>query len=141
MYKASDNAAAPPEASISDICSVLSDTDCVKMIKMISEHREPKISDFGSRKRYYERMTKLKTAHLITKKRNKEYQTKGETSHELTALGSTMYESLLTLRRAANLRWNLKALDALNRLPSEERKKLIEVLIHDDAIRKILLEK
>ena len=52
----------------SDIFSLLRDGDCVKMLQMIIEHRHPTGSDFGTRKRYYDRLAKLKRAHLIAKK-------------------------------------------------------------------------
>ena len=133
---------AAPKASLSNIFSILSDEDCVKMLQMIFEHRQPRIGDFGTRKRYYERMARLKKAHLITKKKNIGYQIKKEPGHELTDLGSILYESLLTLKHAKNLLWNLKAIDALDEeVPIEERKKLTEALIPDEAIRKILVEK
>ena len=53
-----------------------------------------------------------------------------------------MNDSLPTLRRAANVHWGLRAIDAVDgRMPCEERNKLIEKLIHDETIRKILLQK
>jgi hypothetical protein len=125
--------AAAPKDLLSNIFSILSDEDSVNMLEMIFEHRQPRIGDFGTRKRYYERMARLKKAHLITKKENIGY--------ELTVLGSSLYESFLTLQRAKNLLWNLKAIDDLDEVPNEELKKLIETLIPDEAIRKILLEK
>ena len=79
-------------------------------------------------------------AHLIIKKKDR---SKGDdlSNYELTDFGSSLYESLLTLRRAANLRWSLKAIDALDdRVPIEERIKLIQTLIPYEAIRKILLK-
>ena len=132
--------AAPPKSSITNIYSILSDEDCVKLLQMISEHRQPKISNLGTRKRYYERLSKIREAHLIIKKKDR---SKGDdlSNYELTDFGSSLYDSLLTLRRAANLRWSLKAIDALDdRVPIEERIKLIQTLIPYEAIRKILLK-
>lgn len=37
--------AAPPKSSITNIYSILSDEDYVKLLQMISEHRQPKISN------------------------------------------------------------------------------------------------
>ena len=65
---------AAPNDVLSNIFSILSDEDCVKMLEMIFEHRQPRIGDFGTRKRYYDRMARLKKAHLITKKKNIGYQ-------------------------------------------------------------------
>jgi hypothetical protein len=132
--------AAPPKSSITNIYSILSDEDCVKLLQMISEHRQPKINNLGTRKRYYERLSKIRKAHLIIKKKDR---SKGDdiSNYELTDLGSSLYESLLTLRRAANLRWRLNAIDVLDdRVPIEERIKLIQAIIPDETIRKILLK-
>jgi hypothetical protein len=57
-------------------------------------------------------------------------------------LGAIMYEGLLTLRRAESLRWNFQALDALDEtVPSEERDKIMETLVPDEALRKLLRSK
>ena len=104
------------------------------------EGREGKINTLGTRKRYYERLSKIRKAHLIIKKKDR---SKGDdiSNYELTDLGSSLYESLLTLRRAANLRWRLNAIDVLDdRVPIEERIKLIQAIIPDETIRKILLK-
>jgi hypothetical protein len=53
-----------------------------------------------------------------------------------------MYEGLLTLRRAESLRWNFQALDALDEtVPSEERDKIMETLVPDEALRTLLRSK
>jgi hypothetical protein len=53
-----------------------------------------------------------------------------------------MYEGLLTLRRAESLRWNFQALDALDEtVPSEERDKIMETLVPDEVLRKLLRSK
>ena len=120
----------------SNIFSLLRDEGCVKMLQMIIEHRHPTVGDFGTRKRYYDRLLKLKRAHLIAKKNT---LPKG---YEITPLGAIMYSGLLTLRRAENLRLNFQALDALNEtVPAEELDKMMETLIPDEALRKLLRAK
>ena len=117
--------------SSSDIFSLLRDEDCAKMLQMIIEHRHPTIGDFGTRKRYYDRLAKLKRARLIAKKNAL------RAGYEVTPLGAIMYEGLLILRRAERLRWNFQALDALEEtVPSEERDKIMETLVPDEALRK-----
>ena len=139
---ASNDGAAIPEALISSIYSILSDKDCVKLLQMISEHRQPKINDLGTRKRYYERITKLKKAHLIVKKKNKKESKEERIGIELTEFGSVVYESLVTLGHAGNLILNLKVIDELDKeIPHGELDKLMETLIPDEAIRKVLLQK
>ncbi len=122
--------------SSSEIFSLLRDEDCVKMLQMIIEHRHPTIGDFGTRKRYYDRLAKLKRARLIAKKNAL------RAGYEVTPLGAIMYEGLLTLRRAESLHWNFQALDALDdTVPSEERDKIMETLVPDEALRKLLRSK
>lgn len=53
--------------SLSDIFSVLSDEESMKIIRMIVEGRNPIIEDFESPKRYYTRISKLKNASIIKK--------------------------------------------------------------------------
>ena len=123
-------------SSPSDIFSLLRDKDCVKMLQMIIEHRHLTVGDFGTRKRYYNRLLKLKRAHLIAKKNAlpKDY--------EITPIGAVMYSGLLTLRRAESLRLNFQALDALNEtVPAAELDKMMETLIPDEALRKLLRAK
>ena len=62
--------------------------------------------------------------------------------YNVTPVGAILYERLLTLRRAEYLRWNLQAADALNEtVPVEERNRIMETLIPDEIIRKLLLAK
>jgi hypothetical protein len=122
--------------SSSKLFSLLRDEDCVKMLQMIIEHRHPTVGDFGTRKRYYDRLAKLKRARLIAKKNAL------RAGYRVTPLGAIMYEGLLTLRRAESLRWNFQALDALDEtVPSEERDKIMETLVPDEALRKLLRSK
>ena len=117
--------------SSSKIFSLLRDEDCVKMLQMILEHRHPRIGDFGTRRRYYDRLAKLNKARLIAKKNPH------RAGYEVTPLGAIMYEGLLTLRRAESLRWNFQALDALDEtVPSEERDKIMETLVPDEGSKK-----
>ena len=56
-------------------------------------------------------------------------------------MGLTVYGIVMILRRAEDLRMNLEAIDALDEnMPHEELNKLIETLIPDEVIRKILLK-
>jgi Fe2+ or Zn2+ uptake regulation protein len=143
-----------PSASVQKIFSILSDAGCVKILDMVYEHRQPKIRDLGTRKHYYDRIAKLTKAHLITKKkRNGKQQLQQQQQkqqqktpankfgYELTDLGVSVYGILRILRRAQDLRMNLEAIDALDEsMPHEELNKLIEKLIPDESIRKILLK-
>ena len=90
-----------------------------------------------TRKQYYTRINQLRDAGLITKKR---------TRFILTSLGRVVYETHKTIGVAIQNRWKLEAIDSIqtsqlaNRMPTEERQKLIKTLLGDcDKIRDILL--
>lgn len=153
MPKTSDDiqAESSPNASVQRILSILSDVGCVKILDIIYDHRQPKTRDLGTRKRYYESITKLTKAQLITKEKKngkqqqqqqqKQKTTANEYGYKLTDLGVSVYGILMILRRAEDLHLNLEAIDALDEsMPHEELNKLIEKLIPDEFIRKILLK-
>ena len=90
-----------------------------------------------TRKQYYTRISQLRDAGLITKKR---------TRFILTSLGMIVYEIQKTIGVAIQNRWKLEAIDSIqtsqlaDRMPIEERQKLINTLVGDcDRIRDILL--
>jgi hypothetical protein len=117
---------------LSDIFSVLSDNDSLKIIQMIVGHRDPKITDFDSPKRYYTRLSKLKNAFIIKRKGK---------SFEITAFGSVIYDMIQTVQLAHDLHWKLQVIDAIgDRVPEVERQLIIESLIPDKSIRKTLIE-
>ena len=118
--------------SLSEIFSVLSDDDSLRIIQMIVDHRDPKITDFESPKRYYTRLSKLKNA-LVVKRNGRSY--------ELTAFGLVIYDMIQTVKLAHDLHWKLQVIDAIgDRVPDVERQQIIESLILDKSIRKTLIE-
>ena len=118
--------------SLSDIFSVLSDDDSLKIIQMVVDHHDPKITDFESPKRYYTRLSKLKNA-LIIKRKGKTY--------EITAFGSVVYDMIQKVKLAHDLHWKLQVIDAIgDRVPDVERQQIIESLIPDKSLRQTLIE-
>lgn len=118
--------------SLSEIFSVLSDDDSLRIIQMIVDHRDPKITDFESPKRYYARLSKLKNA-LVVKRKGRSY--------ELTAFGLVIYDMIQPVKLAHGLHWKLQVVDAIgDRVPDMERQQIIESLILDKPIRKTLIE-
>jgi hypothetical protein len=118
--------------SLSEIFSVLSDDDSLRIIQMIVDHRDPKITDFESPKRYYTRLSKLKNALIIKRKGR---------SYELTAFGLVIYDMIQTVKLAHDLHWKLQVRDAIeDRVPDVERRQIIESLIADRSIRRSLTE-
>jgi hypothetical protein len=117
--------------SIAGIFSVLSDDDSLRIIQMIADHCNPRITDFESPKRYYTRLSKLKNA-LIVKRKGRSY--------ELTAFGSVVYDTFQTVKLAHDLHWKLQVIDAIgDRVPLVERRQIIESLIPDESIRQTLI--
>lgn len=118
--------------SLSENFSVLSDDDSLRIIQMIVDHRDPKITDFESPKRYYTRLSKLKNALIIKRKGR---------SYELTAFGLVIYDMIQTVKLAHDLHWKLQVIDAIeDRVPDVERRQIIESLIADRSIRRSLTE-
>lgn len=77
-------------------------------------------------------LSKLKENLLIKKQKN---------AYGITAFGFVIYDALMTARKALDLHWKLEIIDALNdRVPEGERNEIIESLIPDDKIRKVLIE-
>ena len=118
----------------SNIFSILRDEDTLKIFLMISEDRQLKTDDFGSRKRFYERLSKLKRAGLVYKKKDL------SGGYQLTPLGTAINKGILTLREISNFKWSFQAIDALNEtMPVEGRSKIFEALIPNGNVRNLLL--
>ncbi|MGB7952563.1 MAG: hypothetical protein WCF23_01175 [Candidatus Nitrosopolaris sp.] len=87
-----------------------------------------------TRKQYYSRISALLKTGLISRK-NRQYN--------LTSFGKIVYDAQLMIGRAANAFWKLKAIDSLeteHKLPTEERNKIINTLIDNQDIIKILVK-
>src|SRR6266496_5873538 len=87
-----------------------------------------------TRKQFYSRMSALQKTGLISRK-NRQYV--------LTSLGLIVYDSQLMIGKATNAYWKLKAIDSLeieHRLPADERNKIINTLVDNQDIIKILVK-
>lgn len=93
------------------------------------------ISRLGlTRKQYYSRISAMLKAGLINRKNSR---------YHLTSFGEIVYEAQLMIGRAANTIWKLKAIDSLeeeHKLPVDERNKIINTLIDNQDIIKILVK-
>ena len=117
--------------SLSGIFSVLSDDDSLRIIQMVANRRNPKITEFESPKRYYTRLLKLKNAFIVKRKGR---------SYELTAFGSVIYDIIQMVKMANDLHWKLQVIDAIgDKVPDAERQQIIESLIPDSSIRQTLI--
>lgn len=121
----------------SDIFETISDKDSVRMLEMVvTEPQKLCTAEFKSRKRYYSRLSKLKEMGLI--KRYGPF-------YEVTAFGSVVYDTVQTIRKALDAADRLQTIDAMNtnkssRMPEHSRRGIIESLIPDEKLRRVLLE-
>ncbi|HYT01846.1 MAG TPA: hypothetical protein VEL70_02970 [Candidatus Acidoferrum sp.] len=87
-----------------------------------------------TRKQFYSRVSALQKTGLISRK-NRQYV--------LTSLGMIVYDSQLMIGKATNAYWKLKAIDSLeteHKLPADERNKIINTLVDNQDIIKILVK-
>jgi predicted transcriptional regulator len=87
-----------------------------------------------SRKQYYSRISALMKTGLISRK---------DRQYMLTSLGKIVYDAQLMIGRATNTIWKLKAIDSIeteHKLPADERNKIINTLIDNQDIIKILVK-
>ena len=85
-----------------------------------------------SRKEYYSRMSRLMKTGLVKRKNGK---------HFLTAFGKVVYDAQVTIKKAVESYWKLKAIDSIDFSDVfivNERDKLIHILIDDVEIREML---
>ena len=135
---------------VESIFSAISDNKSLSLFNIIAIMSSSPASDVGqptgeilisrlnlTRKQYYTRISQLRDAGLITRKRVR---------FVLTSLGRVVYETQKTIGVAIQNRWKLEAIDSIqtsqlaDRMPTEERQKLINTLVGDcDKIRDILL--
>ena len=128
--------------SVETVISAISDNKSLSLFNIIaimSSHasdgqpnREILISRLNlTRKQYYTRINRLVDAGLITRKRAR---------FVLTSLGRVVYETHKTIGVAIQNRWKLEAIDSIqtsqlaDRMPTEERHKLINTLVGDCEI-------
>jgi len=87
-----------------------------------------------TRKQYYSRISALVKTGLISRK-NRQYM--------LTSLGLIVYDVQMMIGRATDTFWKLKAIDSLeteHKLPAEECNKIVNTLIDNQDIIKILVK-
>ena len=85
-----------------------------------------------SRKEYYSRMSQLMKTGIVKRKNGK---------HFLTAFGKVVYDAQVTIKKAVESYWKLKAIDSIDlsdKITVNERDKLIHTLIDYVEIREML---
>ena len=123
--------------SVAEILDAICDPKSLKLFETISvkglNSEDLSVQLKLSRKEFYSRMSRL-TKLGIVKRKNKK--------HFLTAFGKVVYDGHITIKKAAENDYKLRAIDSMD-LSSEitkyERSKLIDSLLDDKKIKEILL--
>ena len=88
-----------------------------------------------TKKQYYSRISRLTKAGLVNRQKGRYF---------VTAFGTVIYDAQRLLGSAVKNYWKLKAIDSLvvandNKIPTEERTKIIDLMIGNPQIKEILL--
>lgn len=128
-----------PSQTVAAVIRTISDDKSMDLFKIISQDNSDsdslKTKTKLTRKQYYSRLSRMTKVGLV-KKRNGRYT--------LTAFGKIVHDSQITIEKAINNYWKLKAIDSLemsNELPKEEQRKLMESLLDNEELREILIKK
>jgi DNA-binding HxlR family transcriptional regulator len=90
-----------------------------------------------TKKQYYSRISRLTKAGLVNRQKGRYF---------VTAFGRVIYDAQRLLGSALKNYWKLKAIDSLgvtndDKVPREERMKIIDLMIGNPQIKEILLSK
>jgi predicted transcriptional regulator len=122
--------------SVVEILEAISDVKSLKLFNTIAT-KGGNSEDLSeqlklSRKEYYSRMSRLMKTGMVKRKNGK---------HFLTAFGKIIYDAKITVKKAVESYWKLKAIDSIDlsdEITVKERDKLIHTLLDDVEIREIL---
>ena len=123
--------------SVAEILDAICDPKSLKLFETISvkglNSEDLSVQLKLSRKEFYSRMSRLIRLGIVKRKNKK---------HFLTAFGKVVYDGHITIKKAAENDYKLRAIDSMN-LSSDitkyERSKLIDSLLDDKKIKEILL--
>ena len=122
--------------SVVEILEAISDVKSLKLFNTIAtkggNSEDLSVQLKLSRKEYYSRMSRLMKTGMVKRKNGK---------HFLTAFGKIVYDAQVTIRKAVESYWKLKAIDSIDlsdEITVKERDKLIHTLLDDAEIREIL---
>ena len=126
--------------TVVDILDAISDARALAVYKTIASEKANSnllITKMQlTRKQYYSRISKLIKTGLV-KRENGRYT--------LTSLGKVIYDIQITIEIALENFWKLKAIDSLqaadSTLSREEQTKVLDVLIQNDKIKKVIFAK
>ena len=122
--------------SVVEILEAISDVKSLKLFNTIAtkggSSEDLSVQLKLSRKEYYSRMSRLMKTGIVKRKNGK---------HFLTAFGKVVYDAQVTVKKAVESYWKLKAIDSIDlsdEITVKERDKLIHTLIDDVEIREML---
>lgn len=122
--------------SVVEILEAISDVKSLKLFNTIAtkggNSEDLSVQLKLSRKEYYSRMSRLMKTGMVKRKNGK---------HFLTAFGKVVYDAQVTVKKAVESYWKLKAIDSIDlsdEITVKEREKLIQTLLDDVEIREIL---
>lgn len=122
--------------SVVEILEAISDVKSLKLFNTIAtkggNSEDLSVQLKLSRKEYYSRMSRLMKTGMVKRKNGK---------HFLTAFGKVIYNAQVTVKKAVESYWKLKAIDSIDlsdEITVKERDKLIQTLVDDVEIREIL---
>ena len=122
--------------SVVEILEAISDVKSLKLFNTIAtkggNSEDLSVQLKLSRKEYYSRMSRLMKTGIVKRKNGK---------HFLTAFGKVVYDAQVTVKKAVESYWKLKAIDSIDlsdEITVKERDKLIHTLLDDVEIREIL---
>ncbi|MFI5424873.1 MAG: hypothetical protein WBY28_13105 [Nitrososphaeraceae archaeon] len=122
--------------SVVEILEAISDVKSLKLFNTIAtkggNSEDLSVQLKLSRKEYYSRMSRLMKTGMVKRKNGK---------HFLTAFGKIVYDAQVTVKKAVESYWKLKAIDSIDlsdEITVKERDKLIHTLLDDVEIREIL---
>ncbi len=122
--------------SVVEILEAISDVKSLKLFNTIAtkggNSEDLSVQLKLSRKEYYSRMSRLMKTGMVKRKNGK---------HFLTAFGRVVYDAQVTVKKAVESYWKLKAIDSIDlsdEITVKERDKLIQTLVDDVEIREIL---
>ena len=122
--------------SVVEILEAISDVKSLRLFNTIAtkggNSEDLSVQLKLSRKEYYSRMSRLMKTGIVKRKNGK---------HFLTAFGKVVYDAQVTVKKAVESYWKLKAIDSIDlsdEITVKERDKLIQTLVDDVEIREIL---
>jgi predicted transcriptional regulator len=124
------------EKTLVSVLKAISDKESLDLLSLVASEGGTSVDLRGkinlTRKQYYSRLYRLSQSGIICRVGDR---------YSLTAFGRIVYNSKIIIDNAIENYWKIKAIDSLevsHELPKNEQDKLVEMLIHDQEVKKLL---